>query len=154
MDMTSLINSKIGSTDVYLSLLLTSDGDKEVLSNMPNLYKKVYYQNQYDEIDDTFDYTQKNIGRICYPNRLGDYYSNYIQIMESYGYYNLFSFSVKNSIGAIACIVTVPWAPFDNQQHFKELKNIIIKATHIIIKECSQFPQLSEIELSQLGDPA
>ena len=98
MDMTSLINSKIGTTDVYLSLQITSNGAEEILSNMPNLYKKAYYQNQYNEIDDTFNYTKKNIGRICYPNRLGDYYSNYIQIMESYGYYNLFSFSVETRL--------------------------------------------------------
>ncbi|RSD31798.1 hypothetical protein [Vibrio pectenicida] len=148
MSITTKINNKIKVEDLYLSLKLTNGEQSQIISNMPCAYKDIYYQNQYDKIDDTFDFTEQNPGRVCYPNELGEYTSNYIKKMAGHGYYNLFSFSLSHRNQSISCIVTVPWKPHDNQLHFSELRDKVINSTKTIIREFSQYPELADIDLA------
>ena len=148
MSITTEINHRIKLDEVYLSLKLTSGEQSQIISNMPCAYKDIYYQNQYHKIDDTFDFTEQNAGRVCFPNQLGEYNSNYIQTMANHGYYNLFSFSLSHENQSISCIVTVPWKPRDNRLHFNQMKDKVMDSAKTIIREFSNYPELAEIELN------
>ncbi len=148
MSVTDEINKKLGLDDLYISLKMTNGEDTQIISNMPDSYKDIYYTNQYNKIDDTFYYTEANPSKICFPNALGEYHSDYIKKMESHGYYNLFSFSLTENDATLSCIVTVPWCPSNNELHLNELKETVVLSVSKIVREFSEHPAMSNFDFS------
>ncbi len=148
MNVTTAINNRIKLDNLYLSLKLTSGELSQIISNMPCAYKELYYRNQYDKIDDTFSYTERNAGRLCYPNEQGEYNSHYIQKMADHGYYNLFSFSLTQGDQSVSCIVSAPWKPYNNQLHSNQLKDRVINSAKTTIRDFSQYPEIANMDFT------
>jgi hypothetical protein len=153
MSISKQIDGLIQTDDVFISLRITDKctNKTEVLSNMPDEYKKVYYREHYDDIDDTFDYTESNAGSVCYPSSEGTYCSDYIRTMESHGYYNLVSFTVSGDKN-LTCIVTLPRKPRALQHDFSLIKLGLVSDIKMIIKHLSKLSCTSDFDFSTVPD--
>lgn len=147
MTITEQINSSLGIKDICISIRIKDSNTIQVISNMPDSYKDVYYSKKYKDIDDTFDYAEAEIKKVRFPNFLGDYHSRYIEKMESHGYYNLFCFSFKSENTLISCIVTVPWKPFDNKKHFEQYREATLKGVQRILEHFTNVKVFKKIDL-------
>lgn len=58
MMITEQINASLGIEDIYISIRINDSKTSDVISNMPDKYKEIYYSKEYQHIDDTFDYAE------------------------------------------------------------------------------------------------
>ncbi|WP_059122916.1 hypothetical protein [Vibrio sp. MEBiC08052] len=151
MTISEQINTFIKLNETFIALRITDPDteEREILSNMPDSYKEIYYSNHYNEIDDTFDFTESNPAAINYPNTEGNYSSDYIRIMESHGYYNLASFSSKGK-KELSCIVTVPKKPHDPQHTFNAIKKDLVNDIEKIVTNLSKIATVSDFNFSTI----
>ncbi|WNJ97371.1 hypothetical protein RND59_19420 [Vibrio ruber] len=151
MTISEQINTLIKLDETFIALRITDQDteEKEILSNMPDNYKEIYYSNHYNEIDDTFDFTEANSEIINYPNSEGNYSSDYIRIMESHGYYNLASFTVKGT-KKLSCIVTIPRKPHDPQNAFNMIRQDLVNDIEKIIANLSKIATVSDFNFSTI----
>ncbi|SHO56770.1 hypothetical protein [Vibrio quintilis] len=153
MSISEKINTLIHKNDVFISLRITNEKNNksEIISNMPDGYKKIYYSNHYDSIDDTFDFTESCTENMCYPNSQGNYTSEYIKTMESHGYYNLVSFTIKDK-KTLSCIVTLPGKP-RAQHHVRDLLHFdLVEDIKAIVTSLSEISTTSDFDFSVIPD--
>jgi len=152
MTITEKINKEINLGDIYICLRLRLGEKEQVLSNMPEAFKELYYQGGYFKKEDTFDFTASNPSRICYPNSIGEYNSSYIHDMEAFGFYNLFSFALSEQDRELVCIVSAPWEPYDNKKHWLVYQNLVLDSVCKIITKFSEFPSLANMDFTVLRE--
>lgn len=145
MSITTDINKMLDHNEVYISLQLECRNNTQILSNVPDTYKNTYYQNK-DELDDTFAYTRKHAGTVCFPNNLGNYSSEYTRVMASHGYHNLFSFCIESQSSSVTLIASVPWLPTNNTVHYQNYREHVVKSAKQIIKYFADEDSLSKLE--------
>lgn len=149
MTITEQINASLGIEDIYISIRINDSKTSDIISNMPDKYKEIYYSKEYQHIDDTFDYAEVEQTKVRFPNFLGDYYSKYIAKMESHGFYNLFCFSFVSDSKLISCIVTVPWKPVDNQKHFEQFREVTLNGIQSILEDFKKIKVVKKIDLDR-----
>ncbi|MCL9780027.1 autoinducer binding domain-containing protein [Vibrio sp. S4M6] len=152
MSFTDLINQRLGIRDTYIAIRLHNHqtDQSELVTNIPDDFRNTYYEKRYNDIDDSFSYTEQNIGKLCFPNTLNpDYESKFLPILESHGFFNLASFSIGDDI-QLTCIITQTKQIQDAAQEFLALRDKVIQWCSIIVDEFCELADSSHFDFNAI----
>ncbi|MDD7804019.1 MAG: hypothetical protein PUP46_00250 [Endozoicomonas sp. (ex Botrylloides leachii)] len=137
---TCAINELLKGVDFgadFIAVRVKNDKKTLIYSNMPDHFKAMYYQNSWNNVDDTF-YRQEQHGDILYPCSSMGYQSDYIALAEEAGYFNQVALSFKMGSIRVGCITGGKELHFDLKNRFQKYKPEILKALRLILMHFSE----------------
>lgn len=152
MSYTDLINKRFNISDIYIAVRIhdSQTMKSELVTNVPDEFREIYYRNRYNEMDDTFEYTEKHPLQLCFPNTQNStHQSDFLPILESHGFFNLASFCIGEH-PRLTCVITLPQRVEDAKSKFLSMREDIVQWCQEIVDEYCQLANSDDFDFTEV----